>query len=155
MRHFYVLVDNSTKPRLLGKSCACWAVFKDNYNSKPLRIGLIFLNYKFGTQQAFYLGVIKALEDCFILGGSDVAFHILGDCQTVIKLLRGEWQPHKLAPFHAQVQGLLNKYRDNKRGMVAFDYINEETPSYKFVDIISQRSHNTIEAELFRCTSTT
>jgi hypothetical protein len=144
MSTYYVLIDNSTKgtgTSKYGESAVCWSVFADSIIGNPIRVGILYCNYS-GPNKMFYVGVIRALEDCYFLGDHDCCLKIVGDCLPVINQLKGVWKVKALEPFYAQVKGLESKYRTNDKGLVSYDYLGEDNPLYIKVDKCVKDSFN-------------
>jgi hypothetical protein len=147
-RQVFVLIDSSTKgskESKCGKSTLCWAVFANSLEGVPLRVGLLCLNYDEGPNKAFYIGVIRALEDCLFMGDADCIFEIRGDCKCVIDQLAGSMEVDKLKVFHKQVKKLEDKYSELGRGQIRYQYINEDSKVYKRVDRCAKEVRNFME----------
>ena len=87
MSNIYILVDSSTKgsrQSKYGESVACWGIFINELSGMPSRIGIIYSKHE-GPNTIFYVGVIRALEDCFHLGHENCSIKVMGDCKSVEK----------------------------------------------------------------------
>jgi ribonuclease HI len=150
-RRIYILIDSSTKgtsESQYGPSTACWAVFPDRMQGKPLRVGLICCNYNEGPNKMFYIGIIRALEDCLFMGDENCIFELRGDCKPVINQLTGKWNVCALTVFYSQVKGIEKKFRDEHRGQIQYAYISGDNMLYKKVDRCAKEVRNFVEQRL-------
>jgi len=138
-----IYVDSSTKRTKLGnrygESVAAWGAWWDGtFNEKPIRCGIHYFRYE-GPNRVFYEGIIRALEQCMSLIWADECI-VWGDCELVIKQLRGEWEVGQMKKYFKQVQALKRKYK----GTINFEYINQSDPIYKKIDQLAKRSRSHI-----------
>jgi ribonuclease HI len=150
-RRILILIDSSTKATKeskRGPSTVCWAAYLGRLEGAPLRVGLLCLNYDEGPNRAFYIGVIRALEDCFIIGDKDCVFEIKGDCKCVIDQLTASMNVDKLDVFYRQVKKLEGKYKESNRGQIQYKYISEKNDLYKKIDRCAKEVRNFVEQRL-------
>lgn|GEM_PF-2168060 len=138
-----IYIDSSTKRTKLGshygESVAAWGAWWDGiFNEKPIRCGIHYFRHE-GPNKVFYEGVIRALEQCVSLMWVDKCI-VRGDCELVIKQLRGEWRVGQMKKYFKQVQVLKIKYKGN----ISFEYISESDPIYKKIDQLAKRSRSHI-----------
>ena len=152
MRCLYILIDSSTRPRSAknryGKSTAFWCAFWNEIKGMPCRAGIVY-NATDGPMKIFYDGIIRALEVCFPIVGVNRTVKVMGDCQHVIKQLRGEIKSIELENYFNQVRRLEFKYRVYKKGTISFEYIPRDNDFYKkvhrcakdFLEFLKKRFH--------------
>jgi ribonuclease HI len=150
-RRIYILIDSSTKgtqTSKYGPSSACWAVFRDRLEGMPLRVGIIYCNYDEGPNKMFYIGVARALEDCFLMGSTNCIFEVKGDCEPVIKQLTGQWSVNVLADFYNRVKNIEKQYKVDNRGQIRYEHISSDDGLYKKIDRCAKEVHNFIKQRL-------
>ena len=144
MSKLWVFVDSSTKKssnkNKYGESVAAWGAWWDKtFHEKPVRCGIHYFKYE-GPNKCFYEGIIRALEQCMPLIWEDNEIIVSGDCKPVIEQLNGERKVGDMRKYFNQVQGIKNKYR----GVVKFEYVNEDAPVYKKIDQLAKLSRTYI-----------
>jgi len=140
MSKLNIFIDSSTKRtrrgNRYGESVVAWgAWWNGTLNEKPIRCGIHYFRYE-GPNKVFYEGIIRALEQCMPLIWEEDELIIRGDCEPVLKQLRGEWNVGQMKKYFRQVQALKRKYR----GAIKFEYINRNHPIYKKIDQLAKRS---------------
>jgi ribonuclease HI len=136
MSCLYILIDSSTKGskrNKYGKSTAFWCAFWNEVKDIPCRAGVVY-SLKEGPNKIFYDGIIRALEACFYMVYDNCPVKVMGDNELVIKQLKGERNVDKMKKLHSQVKGLEFKYKEHEKGVIEYDYMNEDDEMYRKVD---------------------
>jgi ribonuclease HI len=137
MSKLNVYIDSSTRGQggiKYGRSTAFWlAKWEEEFReNEPCRIG-VYYNCRQGPNKIFFEGVIRALESCYSIGHRNCIIKIIGDCDTVIKILQREWTARDLAPFFSEVEKWEEMFRRNGKGTITYDYIDRDDEFYKKV----------------------
>lgn len=148
---YLILVDSTTRgtdTSKYGKSTVCWFVYREELKGMPLRVGAIYCDYNEGPNKIFYVGVIRALEDCFFLCGTDNNIKIMGDCEHAIGQLNSDIDIDDLEPFYKQVKGLEKKYERYGKGPIKYEYLGEKDAAYRKLDRCVKQFQNYLEQRI-------
>lgn len=147
-----ILVDSSTTPSSktskYGESAACWAIYPHEATSTPEYVGLIY-RPKEGPNKAFYIGIIRALEELLEADYVQYLLKVRGDCQPVINQLNGTWGAVEMKLFFDRVKALEQRIRQEKRAEVEYEYLSEDDPIYRRVDQCAKQFKEFAKQRLF------
>jgi ribonuclease HI len=143
----HILIDSSTKSgrTKYGPSTVCWSIFRNEIKGMPCRVGIIYGEEE-GPNKFFYVGVIKALEDCFLIKCKNHEIKVYGDLKLVIDQLNGG-NIRTLKRYKDQVVAIEEKLLNKKIQRISYHYKNDDDKIYYKVDQCAKKFHEFLNKE--------